>query len=96
MQRIPGQLRRIQAPWAARLQWGISSLVVAAFVGSGTVLTCANAGIDFGYALIWVLFSVGATFVLQSFIAGAGILSGLGMGEALRIHTQNSAARWIA
>ena len=78
------------------LQLGTSSLVVAAFVGPGTVLTCATAGIDFGYALIWVLlFSVGATFVLQSFTAGAGILSGLGMGEALRRHTENSAARWI-
>ncbi len=80
-----------------RLQFGTSSLVVAAFVGPGTVLTCATAGIDFGYSLGWVLlFSVGATFVLQSFTAQAGILSGLGMGEALRIYTQNSSTRWIA
>ncbi len=79
-----------------RLQFGTSSLVVAAFVGPGTVLTCATAGIDFGYSLGWVLlFSVGATFVLQSFTARAGILSGLGMGEALRIYTQNSSIRWI-
>ena len=80
----------------SRLKLGTSSLVVAAFVGPGTVLTCATAGIDFGYALGWVLlFSVGATFVLQSFTAGAGILSRLAMGEALRVYTKQSPARWI-
>jgi len=79
-----------------RLQLGTSSLVVAAFVGPGTVLTCATAGIDFGYSLIWVLFfSVAATFILQSFTSGAGILSSLGMGEALRQYPQNSSTRWI-
>ncbi|MXW13436.1 MAG: divalent metal cation transporter [Rhodothermaceae bacterium] len=80
----------------SRLQLGTSSLVVAAFVGPGTVLTCATAGIEFGYALGWVLlFSVCATFILQSFTAGAGILSGLGMGEALRRYTQDSSVRWV-
>jgi len=79
-----------------RFKLGTSSLVVAAFVGPGTVLTCATAGIEFGYSLIWVLFfSVAATFILQSFTAGAGILSGLGMGEALRQYTQNSSTRWL-
>ncbi|MCY4232661.1 MAG: divalent metal cation transporter [Bacteroidetes bacterium] len=79
-----------------RFKLGTSSLVVAAFVGPGTVLTCATAGIEFGYALIWVLFfSVAATFILQSFTAGAGILSGLGMGEALRQYTQDSSTRWL-
>ena len=78
------------------LQLGTSSLVVAAFVGPGTVLTCATAGIDFGYALIWVLlFSVGSTFILQSFTAGAGILSGMGLGEGLRQYTQDSPLRWV-
>jgi len=79
-----------------RLQLGTSSLVVAAFVGPGTVLTCATAGIDFGYALIWVLFfSVGSTFILQSFTAGAGILSGMGLGEGLRQYTKESPLRWV-
>ncbi len=80
----------------SRLQLGTSSLVVAAFVGPGTVLTCATAGIDFGYTLGWVLlFSVCATFILQSFTAGAGILSRLGMGEALRNYTQDLPIRWV-
>ncbi len=67
------------------MRLGTSSIVVAAFVGPGTVLTCASAGIRFGYALGWVLlFSTVAVFVLQSFTAATGILARRGVGEALR------------
>ena len=67
------------------MKLGVSSLVVAAFVGPGTVLTCASAGLHFGYALGWVLlFSVAAVFALQSLTAGLGILAGKGLGEAIR------------
>lgn len=67
------------------MRTGTSSLIVAAFVGPGTVLTCASAGVDFGYQLGWVLvFATGATFVLQSYTAGTGILAQQGLGEALR------------
>ena len=77
-----------------RLRLGTSSLVVAAFIGPGTVLTCVTAGLDFGYALGWALvFSVGATFVLQSFTAGSGILANMGVGEAMRAHAFNPAVR---
>lgn len=69
------------------MRLGTSSIVVAAFIGPGTVLTCASAGLQFGYALGWVLiFSTLAVFVLQSFTASTGILAGLGLGEAIR-HT---------
>lgn len=69
-------------PW---WQLGTSSVVVAAFVGPGTVLTCAAAGVTFGYALGWVLlFSTISVFVLQSFTANTGILAGRGLGEAVR------------
>ena len=78
------------------MKLGTSSVVVAAFVGPGTVLTCATAGIDFGYALSWILvFSVGATFVLQSFSAGAGILARKGVGEAMRESAQHPLARLV-
>lgn len=64
---------------------GTSSIVVAAFVGPGTVLTCASAGVRFGYALGWVLlFSTLSVFVLQSFTANTGILTRRGLGEAVR------------
>lgn len=67
------------------MKLGTSSLVVAAFVGPGTVLTCASAGVGFGYGLAWVLlFATAGVFVLQSFTAGMGILVGKGLGEALR------------
>lgn len=67
------------------MRTGTSSLIVAAFVGPGTVLTCATAGVGFGYALGWVLlFATAAVFVLQSFTAGTGILAGKGLGEAIR------------
>ena len=78
------------------MKLGTSSIVVAAFVGPGTVLTCASAGVDFGPALGWVLvFSVAATFILQSFTAGAGILAGKGVGEAMRDLTTAPGARAI-
>ena len=67
------------------MRLGTSSIVVAAFVGPGTVLTCASAGVRFGYTLGWVLvFSTLAVFVLQSFTAGTGILAQKGIGEAVR------------
>lgn len=54
-------------------------------MGPGTVLTCASAGIDFGYQLAWVLvFATAAAFVLQSFTAAMGILSRQGLAEAVR------------
>ena len=78
------------------MKLGTSSLVVAAFVGPGTVLTCATAGVDFGYSLGWVLlFATAATFVLQSFTAGTGILAGKGLGEAMREATHRPATRVV-
>ena len=67
------------------MKLGTSSVVVAAFVGPGTVLTCVLAGVQFGYELGWVLvFATLAVFVLQSFTAGTGILAGKGIGEAVQ------------
>ncbi|MEZ4702802.1 MAG: divalent metal cation transporter [Rhodothermales bacterium] len=77
------------------MKLGTSSLVVAAFIGPGTVLTCATAGLGFGYDLGWVLlFATVAVFVLQSYTAGTGILAGKGLGEALREAADTPAKRW--
>ena len=79
------------------MKLGTSSVVVAAFVGPGTVLTCASAGVGFGYALGWaLLFATGATFVLQTFTAGTGILAGRGLGEAIREETRPGRGRGLA
>ena len=73
---------------------GTSSIVVAAFVGPGTVLTCASAGANYGYALAWVLlFSVAGAFVLQSLTAGTGILAQQGLGEVFRRATTHPVGR---
>ena len=67
---------------------GPGSLVVAAFIGPGTVTTCTLAGVQFGYRMLWALaFSVVATLVLQEMSARLGLVTGAGLGEAVR-------ARW--
>ncbi len=72
------------------MKLGTSSVVVAAFVGPGTVLTCASAGVTFGYSLGWVLlFATASVFVLQSLTAGLGILTRKGLGDALREATDS-------
>lgn len=79
------------------MRTGTSSIVVAAFVGPGTVLTCASAGVDFGYALGWVLvFATVAAFVLQSYTAGTGILARRGLGEAIRAELADRRVRRAA
>lgn len=79
------------------MRTGTSSLVVAAFVGPGTVLTCASAGVDFGYALGWVLvFATIAAFVLQSYTASTGILARRGLGEAIRAELADRRVRRVA
>jgi manganese transport protein len=79
------------------MRTGTSSIVVAAFVGPGTVLTCASAGVDFGYALGWVLvFATLAAFVLQSYTASTGILARRGLGEAIRAELADRRVRRVA
>ncbi len=64
---------------------GPGMLVTAAFIGPGTVTTATVAGARFGYVLLWALgFSVIATIVLQEMSARLGVVSGAGLGEALR------------
>lgn len=79
------------------MRTGTSSIIVAAFVGPGTVLTCASAGVDFGYALGWVLvFATLATFILQSYTASTGILAQRGLGEAIRAELADRRVRRFA
>lgn len=60
-------------------------LVAAAFIGPGTVTTATVAGARFGTALLWALvFSTLATIVLQEMSARLGLVSGGGLGEAIR------------
>ncbi|SEA46101.1 Nramp family divalent metal transporter [Alkalimonas amylolytica] len=64
---------------------GPATLVAAAFIGPGTVVTASLAGANYGYALLWaLLFSVLATMILQEMAARLGIVTGMGLGENLR------------
>ena len=61
------------------------SVIPAAFIGPGTVTTCASAGARFGYALLWALtFSTIATVVLQEASARVTVVSGRNLAEAIR------------
>ncbi len=61
------------------------SVIAAAFVGPGTVTTCARAGVEHRFALLWaVVFSTLTCLVLQEASARVTALSGRTLGEALR------------
>ena len=66
-------------------RFGPGLLVMAAFIGPGTVTTASKAGAEYGFALMWaLLFSVAATLVLQEMAARLGLVTGQGLSQALR------------
>jgi manganese transport protein len=68
--------------WASTL---LGSVITAAFIGPGTVTTCARAGVEFRYALLWALLvATIACFVLQEAVVRLTTLSGKTLGAALR------------
>ncbi len=72
------------------------SIIPAAFIGPGTVTTCARAGADFGTALLWALtFSVLATMVLQEAAARITIASGKTLGQVVAARFGQGPARWL-
>ena len=63
---------------------GPGLIITAAFIGPGTITTCTLAGTNFGYTLLWtMLFAIIATYVLQEMSGRVGLVSGMGLGEAL-------------
>ncbi len=66
-------------------QVGPGALVAAAFIGPGTVTSCAVSGANYGTTLLWaMLLSVLSVIIMQEMAARVGIVSGKGLGEALR------------
>ncbi len=64
---------------------GPGFLIAAAFIGPGTVTACVLAGNQYGTQLLWaLLFSLIATLVLQEMSARLGLVSGMGLTDALR------------
>ena len=73
---------------------GPGALVAAAFIGPGTVTSCSTSGANYGYTLLWaMLLSVISVIIMQSMAARLGIVSGLGLGQALRVKFTSKAAR---
>ena len=71
-------------------RFGPGMLVAAAFIGPGTVTTASIAGANFGFVLMWaLLLSIIVTFVLQEMSSRLGIVSGLGLSEAMRSSMNN-------
>jgi Mn2+/Fe2+ NRAMP family transporter len=71
----------------------LQSAIAAAFIGPGTVTSCASAGASFGPALLWALtFSTLACLVLQEAAARLTVGSGLTLGQALRRRFSSGAA----
>jgi manganese transport protein len=82
-----------------RQRWriGPGAVVAAAFIGPGTVTTATLAGAIHGYDLLWALtFSLLATLILQEMAARLGLVSGLGLGEAVRRRFTRPVARMVA
>ena len=73
---------------------GPGALVAAAFIGPGTVTSCSISGATAGYTLLWaMLLSVISVIIMQSMAARLGIVSGMGLGEALRTKFTSTGAR---
>ena len=75
---------------------GPGALVAAAFIGPGTVTSCSISGATAGYTLLWaMLLSVISVIIMQSMAARLGIVSGMGLGEALREKFTGAGARLL-
>ena len=69
---------------------GPGPLVVAAFIGPGTVTVCTLAGANFGFALLWAMvLSIIATIVLQEMAARLGIISQKALSQVIREEIKN-------
>ncbi|WP_323847344.1 Nramp family divalent metal transporter [Microbulbifer magnicolonia] len=79
------------------LNIGPATMVAAAFIGPGTVVTANLAGAEFGYALLWaLLFAILASVILQEMTARLGIVTQQGLGENIRQTFQQPLARGLA
>ncbi|WP_444997537.1 Nramp family divalent metal transporter [Aliikangiella sp. IMCC44359] len=75
---------------------GPAILITAAFIGPGTVITASLAGANYGYSLLWaLLFSIGATIILQEMAARLGVVTQKGLGENLRESFNHPLTKWI-
>jgi len=73
---------------------GPGAVVAAAFIGPGTVTSCFTSGASYGTTLLWaILFSTISVIIMQSMASRLGIVTQMGLGEALRTKYTNPVAR---
>ena len=73
---------------------GPGAVVAAAFIGPGTVTSCFTSGASYGTTLLWaLLFSTLSVIIMQSMASRLGIVTQMGLGEALRSKFTSSASR---
>ncbi|MBO4887053.1 MAG: Nramp family divalent metal transporter, partial [Firmicutes bacterium] len=73
---------------------GPGAVVAAAFIGPGTVTSCFTSGASYGTTLLWaILFSTISVIIMQSMASRLGIVTGKGLGEALRTKYTSKVAR---
>ncbi len=78
-----------------RIRIGPGMLVTAAFIGPGTVVTASKAGALYGPSLLWaVVFACLTTIVFQETAARIGIVSGEGLGQAIKKLIQHPALQF--
>lgn len=83
--------------WKPFKHIGPGTLIAAAFIGPGTVTVCTQAGVQFGYVLLWaLLLSTIATVILQGFSARLGLITGKGLAALLRLNLKNSWLRYAS
>ena len=80
--------------WKRLKNIGPGALVAAAFIGPGTVTSCSTSGAKYGYTLLWaMLLSVISVIIMQLMAARVGIVSKMGLGQALRAKFTGKTAR---
>ena len=84
-------------PRPRRGRLGPGAVVAAAFIGPGTVTTATLAGAGYGFTLLWALtFSLIATLILHEMASRLGLVTGAGLGEAVRRRFEGRASRLLA
>jgi manganese transport protein len=76
------------------LLWSVLS---AAFIGPGTIITASRAGASFGFSLLWaLLFSTIACLVLQEAGARIPLATGKNLGQTIAVrYGRNSRGGWM-
>lgn len=76
---------------------GPGTLIVAAFIGPGTVTVCVRAGVQQGYGLLWaVLLSIIATIVLQEMSARVGLITQKELSTTIREQFKSPLLKWFS